>query len=207
MKKEHKVLGFLMDNEINEENINSFINVNKSSVDDMLQESFKSLNKLIFYLSQGVEKDDLDLIRKSILLISTLCDMKVFNADDILLYKKKIKKTRESLLLKAKQQDCEELLYLANKVDEIVLDKSFEKEDLITLIKELINKKEDPNIIKKFLNINKEAVINNLVLFDYTFIKTLDSLNNNNIDIYYYITLLKIFYTSRVKKHKYMCLL
>ena len=60
----------------------------------MLQESFKSLNKLIFYLSQGVEKDDLDLIRKSILLISTLCDMKVFNADDILLYKKKIKKTR-----------------------------------------------------------------------------------------------------------------
>lgn len=207
MKKEHNVLGFLMDNEINEENINSFINVNKSSVDDMLQESFKSLNKLIFYLSQGVEKEDLDLIRKSILLISTLCDMKVFNADDILLYKKKIKKTRESLLLKAKQQDCEELLYLANKVDEIVLDKSFEKEDLITLIKELINKKEDPNIIKKFLNINKEAVINNLVLFDYTFIKTLDSLNNNNIDIYYYITLLKIFYTSRVKKHKYMCLL
>lgn len=207
MKKEHKVLGFLMDNEINEENINSFINVNKSSVDDMLQESFKSLNKLIFYLSQGVEKDDLDLIRKSILLISTLCDMKVFNADDILLYKKKIKKTRESLLLKAKQQDCEELLYLANKVDEIVLDKSFEKEDLIILIKELINKKEDPNIIKKFLNINKEAVINNLVLFDYTFIKTLDSLNNNYIDIYYYITLLKIFYTSRVKKHKYMCLL
>jgi hypothetical protein len=131
----------------------------------MLQESFKSLNKLIFYLSQGVEKDDLDLIRKSILLISALCDMKVFNADDILLYKKKIKKTRESLLLKAKQQDCEELLYLANMVDEIVLDKSFEKEDLITLIKELINKKEDPNIIKKFLNINKEAVINNLVLF------------------------------------------
>ena len=92
MKKEHNVLGFLMDNEINEENINSFINVNKSSVDNMLQESFKSLNKLIFYLSQGVEKDDLDLIRKSILLISTLCDMKVFNADDILLYKKKIKK-------------------------------------------------------------------------------------------------------------------
>ena len=207
MKKEHKVLGFLMDNDINEENINSFINVNKSSVDNMLQESFKSLNKLIFYLSQGIEKEDLYLIRKSILLISALCDMKVFNADDILLYKKKIKKTRESLLLKAKQQDCEELLYLANMVDEIVLDKSFEKEDLITLIKELINKKEDPNIIKKFLNINKEAVINNLVLFDYTFIKTLDSLNNNNIDIYYYITLLKIFYTSRVKKHKYMCLL
>jgi hypothetical protein len=122
-------------------------------------------------------------------------------------YKKKIKKVRESLLLKAKQKKCEDLIYLANMVDEIVLDKSFEKEDLITLIKELSNKKVDPNIIKKFLNINKEAVINNLVLFDYAFIKTLDSLNDDNVDIYYYITLLKIFYTSRVKKHKYMCLL
>lgn len=207
MKKEHKVIGFLMDYEINEENVNSFISVRDFSIDDMLTESFKSLNQLIYDLTHGIEKEDLDLIKKCILLISALCDMKVFNADDILLYKKKIKKVRESLLLKAKQKQCEELIHLSNLVDEIVLDKSFEKEDLISLIKELINKKEDPNIIKKFLNINKEAVINNLVLFDYTFIKTLDSLNNNNEDIYYYITLLKIFYTSRVKKYKYMCLL
>ena len=207
MKKEHKIIGFLMDFEINVENINSFIIVNKSSIDEMLVNSFKSLYQLIYDLSHGIEKDDIYLIKKCIILISTLCDMKVFNADDVLLYKKKIKKVRESLLLKAKQKKCEDLIYLANMVDEIVLDKSFEKEDLIILIKELINKKEDPNIIKKFLNINKEAVINNLVLFDYAFIKTLDSLNNDNVDIYYYITLLKIFYTSRVKKHKYMCLL
>ena len=207
MKKGHKVIGFLIDYDVNVENINSFISVHDSSIDLMLQESFKSLNHIIFNLSHGIDIDDLCLIKKSISLISALCDMKVFNAEDVLLYKKKIKKIRESLLLKAKNQKCDDLIHLANLLDEIVLDKSFEKEDLIILIKELINKKEDPNIIKKFLNINKEAVINNLILFDYTFVKTLDSLNNDNIDIYYYITLLKIFYTSRVKKYKYMCLL
>ena len=50
----------------------------------MLMDSFKSLYQLIYDLSHGIDKEDICLIKKSILLISTLCDMKVFNAEDIL---------------------------------------------------------------------------------------------------------------------------
>ena len=52
--------------DVNIENINSFISVHDSSIDLMLQESFNSLNHIIFNLSHGIDNDDLYLIKKSI---------------------------------------------------------------------------------------------------------------------------------------------
>ena len=207
MKKNIKLLTFLTDYDINNESLNEYLEITQLERMDLLNKTFKLLNKSIFDLSFSVNVEDLLLIEKTIQLIDLVCSNMSFTPDDIMTLKKRIKKSRESLLIHAKNDDNPDLIQLANKLDEIVLDKSFKKEDLIFLVKELINRKEDPNIIKRFLNINKDAIISNLLLFDYTFYKVLDSLNNNNENIFYYITLLKLFYTSRVKKHKYIVLL
>ena len=68
----------------------------------------------------------------------------------------------------------------------------------------LIDKQEEINIIKKFINVNKESITKNVELFDYVFNKAINSLKENNGDIYYYITLLKIVYTSKINKNKYL---
>lgn len=204
MKKNIKLVTFLTDYEINQENLDSFINISELSYMDLLNKVFKNLNTFIYDLKFSVDIDDINLIDKSIQLINLLCSQIEFKPEDIMNLKKRIKKSRESLLIHAKNDDNPELILLANKLDEIVLDKNFKKEDLILLIKELINKKESVNIIKKFISINKDAVISNLILFDYVFQKTIESMNNNNEDMFYYLTLLKLFYTSRVKKYKYV---
>lgn len=204
MKKNLKLLAFLMDYEINIDNLSEYLEVTEIQRLDLLNKAFKSLNKMIYDLTFSVDIDGIELIDKNIQLISLLCSSMEFKPEEIMNLKKRIKKSRESLLIHAKNDDNPDLIQLANKLDEIVLDKSFKKEDLILLVKELINKKEDPNIIKKFLNINKDAVISNLVLFDFVFHKTIESMENNNKDIFYYITLLKLFYSSRVKKYKYV---
>ena len=204
MRKNIKLISFLSDYEINQDNLNEYLELTQTSYLDLLNKTFKNLNKLIYDLKFSIDADDINLIDKSIQLISLLCLIMEFKPEDIMNLKKRIKKSRESLLIHAKNEDNPDLILLANKLDEIVLDKSFKKEDLILLVKELINKKESTNIIKKFLNINKDVVISNLILFDYAFHKTIESMNNNNEDIFYYITLLKLFYTSRVKKYKYV---
>lgn len=203
MKKNIKLITFLTDYDLNQENLNEYLDILEIDKSELLNKTFKFVNKLIYDLTFSVDINDIELIEKCIQLIDLICSSMQLKPDEILMIKKRIKKSRESLLIHAKNDDNPDLALLANKFDEIVLDKSFNKEDLILLVKELINQKEDPNIIKKFLNINKDAIISNLLLFDYVFYKTLDSMNNNNQDIYYYITLLKVFYTSKVKKYKY----
>ncbi len=207
MKKNIKLLTYLTDYDINEDSLSSYLDITEAERNDLLNKTFKILNKAIYDLSFCVDVEDLQLIDKCIQLIGLLCSGIEFKPEEIMTLKKRIKKSRESLLIHAKNDDNQDLVLLANKLDEIVLDKSFKKEDLIFLVKELINRKEDPNIIKRFLNINKDAIVSNLLLFDYVFYKTIDSLNNDNKDIFYYITLLKLFYTSKVKKHKYIVLL
>ena len=204
MKKNIKLISFLSDYEINQENLDEYIDITGVSHEDLLNKAFKNLNKLIYDLRLSVDLNDINLIDNNISLISLLCSNLEFKPEEIMNLKKRIKKSRESLLIHAKNDDNPDLIVLANKLDEIVLDKSLKKEDLILLIKELINKKEATNIIKKFINVNKDVVISNIVLFDYTFQKTIESMNNNNEDIFYYITLLKLFYTSRIKKYKYV---
>ena len=181
MKKNIKLLNYILDYDINSESLNEYLEVTETDRLDLLNKVFKTLNKLIYDLTFSVDVEDIELIDKTIQLIDLLCSTMEFKPEEIMNLKKRIKKSRESLLIHAKNDDNTDLILLANKLDEIVLDKSFKKEDLIFLVKELINKKEDPNIIKRFLNINKDAIISNLLLFDYVFNKTIDSMNNNII--------------------------
>lgn len=169
----------------------------------LIRDSFKYLKDLI------TDYEDTEyfynMIYNTTQFISILCDKQTFNEDEVIINRKRIKKMRESILALSSIYCNDILLDSANKLDEIILDKNINVDDLIILIKELIRKKEDINIIKKILNTNKGAIIlNRNVLFDHTFELAMVSILDNNPDIYYYIALLKIFYSSTIDKSKYI---
>lgn len=175
------------------------------SIDDtaLIRKIFKKINEEIGYLDETTHF--VSVISNCIDLLQEVCNYKEFNEDEVLTNRLRIKKVREDLLYYAHITKCEELREDANKLDEIVLDKSIDLEDLTNLLKKLIDKKEDVNIIKKILNTNKGVLIQEKnELFDYVFNNSLLALQSSTADIYYYIALLKIFYSSNIDRTKYL---
>lgn len=172
----------------------------------LIRKTFKQLNSTLGKFENN--EITIHYIENYVNLLSVLCDVVEFNDEEVLINKNRIKKSREAVLAYANKYNNEKLFECANKLDEIVLDKNINVDDLITLIKKLIVKKEDINIIKKILNTNKGAIIlNQNVLFDYTFKLAMDSIKDNSENIYYYIALLKIFYSTTINKNKYITIL
>lgn len=169
----------------------------------LIRKCFKSLNYSIGVLKN--EEFHINRLEKLTQIICILCDSEDFTEEEAINYRIKIKKIRESVLAYSNKFKNNRLLECANRLDEVILDKNIKVDELIELIKALIDKKEDINIIKKFLNTNKGAlIIENNKLFDYSFNYALDSLILNDNSIYYYIALLKIFYSSKIDKDKYI---
>ena len=149
-----------------------------------------------------------ELISNVINFVCILCDKTTFNEKEVEINRKRIKKSREAIFANANKYKNDVWLEAANKLDEIILDKNIDTKDLKKLIISLIDKKEDINIIKKFLKSNKGVLlIENNELFDYCFNLALESLTKNTSYIYYYISLLKIFYSSKIDKLKYLTML
>ena len=172
----------------------------------LIRDSFVFLKYLITNYENN-EYDD-NLLKNTVSLITIMCNKTEFNEDEIIVNRKRIKRARESILAYGNKYKNNNLLEIANKLDEIVLDKNINLDDLIQLIKKLIDKKEDVNIIKKLLNTNKGIIIlNKNVIFDYVFDKAMDAILYNDSDIYYYIALLKIFYSTSIDKKKYIGIL
>ena len=172
----------------------------------LIRKSFKQLNSTLgkFENTEII----VHYIENYVNLISTLCNIVEFNEEEVIINKNRVKKSREAILAYANKYQNDKLFECANKLDEIVLDKNIDVNDLILLIKKLIIKKEDINIIKKLLNTNKGAIIKDQnVLFDYSFNLAIDSLIKNSENIYYYIALLKIFYSTTIDKNKYIKIL
>lgn len=145
------------------------------------------------------------IIKNGVDLFCLLCDTINFTREEVDVNRKRIKKLREPILIILKDNSNSTLLDSANQLDEIVLDKNIDAVALAKLIITLIDKKEDVDIIKKFLNINKETLMTkNNELFDYVFFKAIRALETESRDIYYYITLLKLLYSSKIDKDKYL---
>jgi len=162
----------------------------------------KTFELLIDQVNRFDDKNnDTSIIINCVELLNIVCDDATFSSDEVLVNRKRIKKAREALLSKYNKYKDEDLLESANKLDEIILDKKMATNDLRMLIKKLIEKKEDVNIIKKLLNTNKGVLLlYNNELFDYAFDFAMNSLSEGNGDIFYYIVLLKILYTSKINK-------
>ena len=195
-------LKFIKQGDFSKETINNIKEELSLSDRALIRKTFKVLNSEIGSLDENLYY--VYIITNCTNLLSIVCDENKFDSESILVNRIRIKKSREALLALSHKYKNEELLRAANKLDEIILDKSIDLNDLIKLIKELIDRKEDFNIIKKLLNTNKGVLLlDKNELFDYAFNKAMTSIVENTADIYYYIALLKIFYSSKIDKTLY----
>ncbi len=182
------------------ENLKKTLSLNDNQ---LIRKAFKLLYSEIDYLK--ISTDYIYMINNCTNLLFNLCAYTHFDDDNIIINRRRVKKGREALLKQAELLKNEQLLKAANRLDEIILGKSLELKDLNRLLKKLISKKEDINIIKKILGTNKGVLaFENNELFDFVFDQSLIALADNSADIYYYIALLKIFYNSTIDKNRYL---
>ncbi len=207
MSKGNKLSNYIKYANYTDESLNYLSQDMRKNYNQLIRDSFDLLNSMI--KSYNKTDYEADLIYNTVALIKFICSKLKFNEDEILINKKRIKKARANLItcMNDSKNNKDTLLNAINGLDEIILDKNIDPEALVELIKKLVDKKENINIIKKFININKESVVKSAELFDYVFKKTIKAIEENNRDIYYYITLLKIVWTSKVNKSKYSAML
>lgn len=197
------LMNYILANNYTVEGIDYLLEREDLTRKQLLKKSFKALTSLT--AMSHITHYQVTMITSYVSFISYLCSLEEMNKEEVMVNRKRIKGARENLLLYLKKHDIPELLDAANELDEIVLDKNLDVNSLIVLIKDLIDRREDVDIIKKFINTNKESILKTENgLFDYVFNKAINSLDNNSRDIYYYITLLKIVYSSKVKKGQYL---
>ena len=194
---------FVTKHDFTQEKIDKFLISNKITEKQLVKRCFNLLNSIIPFINP--DQDFCNLLSDTLDLLEYICEKSTFNKKEIEINKERVKKSREALLSLANKYDNYEILKIANRLDELVIDKNLEVPDLKLLIKKLIDRKEDVNIIKKLLSINKSALTSSdNELFNYVFNLAIDAINNDEREKFYYITLLKIFYTSKIDKMKYI---
>ncbi len=203
MREEKVFAKFIKHGDFSEENIEELKDTLLLKDSQLIRKTFKLLNDEIAFLDKELYYKG--MIENCIEFLSCICNEKNFKEEDVIINRKRIKKSREAILAYAHKYNDDELLQAANKLDEIILDKGINLKDLVRLLKKLIDKKEDFNIIKRLLNTNKGVLImDKNELFDYTFDKAINSIKISTPDIYYYIALLKIFYSSKIDLKHYL---
>lgn len=203
MSSDARIFNFILYGNFTDESIKNYMDDCQVNMTQMLRDAYRALQTNV----NNIINDEYHtaIIKNGVDLFCILCDKLNFNKDEVEINRKRIKKLREPILAFLKKNSNSTLLDAANQLDEIVLDKNIDADALVTLIRKLIDNKEDIDIIKKFLNINKEALTRkNNELFDYVFFKAMIALETESRDVYYYITLLKLLYTSKVNKDKYL---
>ena len=203
MSSDARIFNFILYGNFTDEAIKNYMDDCQVNMTQMLRDAYRALQTNV----NNIINDEYHtaIIKNGVDLFCILCDKLNFNKDEVEINRKRIKKLREPILAFLKNNSNSTLLDAANQLDEVVLDKNIDADALVTLIRKLIDNKEDIDIIKKFLNINKEALTKkNNELFDYVFFKAMIALETESRDVYYYITLLKLLYTSKVNKDKYL---
>ena len=203
MKDNNIFSKFIQKGDFSQEKIEGIKEYYNISDKQLVKKTFKYLNAEI-----GVIQDNsfFELaISKGVEFLCEICNSIEFDEEEIIINRKRIKKSREALLANANKFKNTVFMDAANKMDEIVLDKNINLDDLKNLLIRLIDMKEDINIIKKLLNTNKGVLLTDKNdLFNYIFNLSLKSIKNNTADIYYYISLLKVFYSSNIDKKEYI---
>lgn len=203
MSSDARIFNFILYGNYSEDAIKYYMDDCQVNMNQMLRDTYRALQTNV----NNIINDEYhtSIIKNGVDLFCLLCDKMNFNKDEVEINRKRIKKLREPILAFLKNNNNSLLLDAANQLDEVVLDKNIDADALLTLVKKLIDNHEDVDIIKKFININKESLTKkNSELFDYVFFKAMRALETENRDIYYYITLLKLLYTSKVNKDKYL---
>ncbi|MGM9878339.1 MAG: RNB domain-containing ribonuclease [Bacilli bacterium] len=174
------------------------------TINKIIKISFDILNDYIYKLSNGEDEYIDECITKCVNMIYVLCNNRTFTEKEIIVNKERIKKAKLSIMSYANKYNNQSLIDNVERLESIILDKQMYTEGFVKFIKILINKNENPNIIKKFINEYKNVIsIEKTDLFDFVFKKTISSINNNNENIYYYLTLLRILDNPDIEHDKY----
>lgn len=197
------LIQFIENGDFGEDSLMNFLFLNKTTQKKLLRDAFGILSE-----ETKIIRNDNHykmLIENTVKLIVFLCEREIFSENEIEIYRKKIKRNREKLLVFLKSSRDQSITKACNLLDEIILDKSINDKDLIKIIKKLIDYKTEVPIVKRVININKACIlINENGLFDYVFNKLMVALNDDSRDALYYMTLLKIVYNSQIDKFYYI---
>lgn len=200
------LMNYILAGNYSNEGIEYLLERDNMTCKQLIKKCFKMLTSITSSIDENPYY--ITIISHLVRFISYLCSLEDMTKEEIEINRKRIKGARENILVYLKKHDNQILLEAANGLDEIILDKNIDVNSLIVLIKDLIDRHEDVDIIKKFINANKESILRvENGLFDFVFNKALESIRDKSRDIYYYITLLKIVYNSKLKKKKYFDLL
>ena len=170
----------------------------------------KSCFKFLYSYLPKIKNNEhsINIVINVINLICILLSSNEFSKEEIDVNKKRIITAKKMIVSFLKKHKNNNLLNAMDKLDSIILDKEINLNDLSLLINKLIERKEYDVVISKIINLNKKVLeLDNCKLFDEVFKKTIQSLNNDSNDIYYYISLLKILYSNKINKDYYVLLL
>lgn len=177
-------------------------------IDDkkLIKSCFKFLYSYLPKLKNN--EHSINIVINVINLICILLSSNEFSKEEIDVNKKRIITAKKMIVSFLKKHKNNNLLNAMDKLDSIILDKEINLNDLSLLINKLIERKEYDVVISKIINLNKKVLeLDNCKLFDEVFKKTIQSLNNDSNDIYYYVSLLKILYSNKINKDYYVLLL
>lgn len=177
-------------------------------IDDkkLIKSCFKFLYSYLPKLKNN--EHSINIVINVINLICILLSSNEFSKEEIDVNKKRIITAKKMIVSFLKKHKNNNLLNAMDKLDSIILDKEINLNDLSLLINKLIERKEYDVVISKIINLNKKVLeLDNCKLFDEVFKKTIQSLNNDSNDIYYYVSLLKILYSNKINKDYYVFLL
>ncbi len=190
---------FITFENINKKNIDDFLKDNKITTNIFIRELFK-----IIFTTDDIKENEI-VISKTINALCFIFSYAQLTEDEVEINRNRIKKARIILLSYLKSNKSETIRTSCNKLDEIVLRKQTYDIEIINIIIEIINNQEDVEIIKKIISLNKNCIFyNDSLLFDYVFYRAIDAYKNESYLINYYITLLKLFYNTKIKKDKYI---
>ena len=160
MENSNRLFKFIVYGNYSEDNINYLKKDLNRNNNQLIRDTFKIL-KSVSKDYNGTEYFN-TIIYNAIELINVFCNENTFTEEEIEINKKRIKSIRKELLKNINKSKNGKIISLINKLDEIILEKNIGSTDLIAFIKMLIDKEEEINIIKKFININKESITKNV---------------------------------------------
>lgn len=199
----HDYYAFIKNGNFSDYNISIYEKEHDINDKQLIKSSFKFLFSYLPKLKNT--EFSINIVVNTINLICILFLNNNFNEEEILINKKRINTVKKLMFSFLKKNKNQFLLNSIDKLDSIILDKEISLNDIINIIKRLIDNKEYDAIISKFVKINTDVLkYNNCELFNIVFNNALLSIKNDDNYSYYYINLLKIFYTNKINKDYYI---
>lgn len=199
----HDYYAFIKNGNFSDYNISIYEKEHDINDKQLIKSSFKFLFSYLPKLKNT--EFSINIVVNTINLICILFLNNNFNEEEILINKKRINTVKKLMFSFLKKNKNLFLLNSIDKLDSIILDKEISLNDIINIIKRLIDNKEYDAIISKFVKINTDVLkYNNCELFNIVFNNALLSIKNDDNYSYYYINLLKIFYTNKINKDYYI---